>query len=349
MNDLNQLLHDAAGSGDGQRLDPRDLLSSGRRKVRNRRLALAGGTVAAAVAAAALVMALQPDDRPDVVDNPKQRNSTYEEVRIPVDEVERRCSVVLDGGSEGTAWVGGVDQRGRAVSAATTGQRIETREGHVAELLPAGLKGVSYVPPPRREGWSGSALPDAEEVGGLCLIPQADLLDGVESAEAAPLPPPDDHAAVADLCARRNAYDVSGWQVVATAETTESLIAMLASDNGFFAACALERDGGASLDLEGVQHSGEPSAPRAPRYASAGSCAHQADGHGVCLVYGADLADGYRVDLMRGGRVLETSTAADGAFVVAAEVSDDVTVGVRITSPEGDVVEEYGLASHSGL
>ncbi|RHW26874.1 hypothetical protein D0Z08_11810 [Nocardioides immobilis] len=352
MNDLNQLLHDAAGSGDDHRLDPRDLLTAGKRKVRNRRLALAGGAVAAVVAAAALVTGLpSDDDRQDVVDDPDQRSSSYEEVRIPVDEVERRCSVVLNGEGESTRWVGGVDEDGTAVSAATTGQRIENREGHIAELLPAGTKGVSYFPPPRRrEGWSGSALPDADEIGGLCLIPQADLLDGVENAQAAPLPPADDHAAVADLCAHRAAYDVGGWQVVATAETTDYLFAMLRSDNGYYAACMLEADGGALLDLEGLRHPAEPrTAPdrRYPPYV--GECADQANGDGVCVVYGADLADGFRVDLVGGERVLATSIPTNGAYLVAAEISNSAEVAIRITSPDGDVLEEVYLASHGAL
>ncbi len=66
------------------------------------------------------------------------------------------------------------------------------------------------------------------------------------------------------------------------------------------------------------------------------------------MAYGTDLADGSRVDLVRGDRVLATSMSTNGAYVVAAEVSNDASVAIRITAPDGKV-DEWFMSSNAGL
>lgn len=91
MNDLNRLLHDAADNHTVQPLDARELAASARRRVRNRRLDVAAGTVAVTLAAAAVATELQGgEDRHDMVDDPSQ-HTIYEDGIVPVNEVGRLC------------------------------------------------------------------------------------------------------------------------------------------------------------------------------------------------------------------------------------------------------------------
>ena len=154
MNDLNQLLRDASTSDDDSRLSSQDLLASGRRKVRK-----AGSPSPAArqppYSPRAVTGWLRSgDDQADVVD-PDGRSAIYEEVRVPIDEVERRCSAVINAPRQtDIEYVTGVSDNRVAVPGAETDQPIDAAEGDIVLMFP----GRPVAPGPaelRRTGLAG--------------------------------------------------------------------------------------------------------------------------------------------------------------------------------------------------
>lgn len=333
MNDLDQLLRDAADTDGWGRLDPREVLVAGKRRVRRRRLT-AAGTAAAAVAVVAVVVAAVSapgDRRADVVDRPERGSGTYTEVRISEAEVEARCTTVLNqrlAVDEG--WM--VDPDPRAP------RTVETREG-----FPVQLSSTSRA---------GTAAPQT------CVIPQAALLDGIGVARDEPVPAPDDATAIADLCSRRVGYDLTGWEVVTRVGYDGGVAAMLVSDNGYFAACSLTRDGGGTIDIDPTgwrDASGDPVGTDAditlPRVSDA--VVKGGDGELSSLTYGvlAGLPDDYRVlALGRQGRVLASTTTTRGAYVLVVEGSRRDIGGFLVTKPDGTPVASTALPEeHRGL
>lgn len=349
MNDLNQLLRDAAGSDGGERLDPHDLLVRARRKVRNRRIVAVGAAAATLAVVAGVIAAVSDprDKRADVVEDPDR--GRYQQIRIAPSEVERRCSLLL--GATETEWVAGIDRDGVAVPAESAGRPIEDREGHLVQLLPAGEDiGNVYLAPDRGPGWSGSAIPSYAGVRGECLIPQTGLIAGIATSRSEPVPPAADSEAVVDLCTRRNAYDLTGWQVVTTASSDTHLFAMLRSENDYYAVCSLGEDGSGSLDLEGVSRPGPEDRDGVRPHSSFGSCEIPPSGEGLCVAYGAGLSDGTRVTIDTPARRLATTEEVDGAFVVAVAVTSSTSGPVlRLNDRDGTVLEETALHETGGL
>lgn len=360
MNDLNQLLHDAADSGGGHRLDPQDLLSSGRRKVRNRRLALAGGAVTAAVAAAALVAGLQADDdRPDVVDDPDRRSATYEEVRVPVEEVERRCSVVLNAvnRTDDLEYVAGRSASGRGVSGTEVDHFIETREGWVAYLVPAGERwnfGEPAYPDPETGVIGPSASDGGSQLDNACVIPQPGLIDSIDEGLEAPVPPMTDPAAVADLCSARSGYDVGTWDPLVAGVLDGDTVAILMSSNGFVAHCALGSDGFTTFEIEADPYLDDDGVPIPPGPRDLRLDPSFMERYRGTATYGAarvlpGLPDGYTVNFSANGDVLAETTTHRGAYLVEFTAPAGVPVTGRLTDPEGAVVWEGIVRAVAGV
>ncbi|KAA1428873.1 hypothetical protein [Nocardioides antri] len=362
MNDLDQLLRDAADSGDGDRLDPRELLSSGRRRVRNRRAAVAGGVAAAVVAAAAVVTWLPTgDDRPDpsdVVDGPGDHSSTYEEVRIPVEEVERRCSIVLNGinGTGDLSYVTGRAPDGTAVSGTEADHFVETREGWTAYLRPVGERWPAGEPRyrsdaggPRQSVASGSAGGDGGGDGDgemlvgemACVIPQADLVAAIPGALYTPLPEDAGADQVVELCSAQTGYDLRGWEVLLVRSFEFETVALTMSENGYVATCTVWDEGWLSdlrIDPEPyLDEDGDP-LPADP------------DDLAVATSFGSGtftearvlpgLPDGYVVSFSAGGEVIAETTTHRGAYAIEFPVPEEGPVIGRVTDPEGTVLWE---------
>lgn len=351
MNDLNRLLRDAAGSDGGERLDPQDLLAAGRRKVRNRHIAAAGAAAAgvAAIIAAVAFGTAPGDDKADVVDD--LNRGTYEEVRITPAEVERRCSVVLNAryGTD-VSWVAGT-VNGIATSVTTTRQEIETREGHLVWLTPEGDEAVNA---PQGEGpttWTGRLDPSSDALYGECLIPQTVYLDDVGAPQTTPVSA-DDADAVADACSRRNGFDVSEWSVVASADESGDVFAILMSTNGYFSACELSVGGGSILDIEGRPHRSDGESPGRNGYYPEGSCGSVGDAAVRCVVYGVvpGLPDAYRAELVRGQDVVASTITSEGAFLlVHRPTPGQEPPRFRLVGSSGEVLANVHLAGASGL
>jgi len=349
MNDLNQLLRDAADSDSSPRLNPLDLLSSGRRRVRNRRIAVAGGAVAAVVGAAVLITWLPSvDSRPDVVDEPRQHSSTYEEVRVPVEEVERRCSVVLNAvnHTEGLRYVAGRADDRTAISAAEGDRLVETREGWTVDLLPVGEKwpadeprSVSdSAPMPAGHGpGAGSALVGAT----ACVIPQADQVDAIPAALDTPVPNAANAGAVVDLCAAQTGYDLRGWEPLAVGSFDLDTAAILLSDNGYVGICTLYDDGwSADLEIEAepyLDSEGNP-IPAGPGELTLDT-GFGSGTYSVARVL-PGLPDNYAVSFSAEGKVIAETTTHQGAYLIGFDAPERARVTGRLTDPDGKVVWE---------
>jgi hypothetical protein len=371
MNDLNQLLHDAAGSGDGPRLDPRDLLSSGRRKVRNRRIAVAGGVTAVVVAAAALLAWLPSgDDRPDVVDDPHGRSSSYQEVKLPVEEVERRCSVVLNDryGTTGVDYVTGSAPDGTAVAGTEVDHFIETREGATALLLPFGERwpngephyGLRLRGAPLRPGDGGRARPSVS----LCVVPQTDLMDGIAKAEGKGTP--HSPAKLLDTCSLRTGFDIRGWQVLtARYDAVADGLLLAGSTNGYVAICQVSGAAAGARGEDGNLHAavgpegstwfavvpapdfGDPSSvPDAlDDYLFYHYCSDPFLGAGLtCSGRLPDPVDDHRVEVVVDGDVLAETTTRAGTFDLRADLPAAArTIAVRLVAPDGEIVWDESI------
>lgn len=359
MNDLNQLLDDAAGAGGGPRLDPRDLLASGRRRVRNRRLAVAGGVTAVVVLAAALTAWLPSDDEPDVVDRPDSHGSTYEDVPLPLEEVERRCSVVLNAVNPGddVDYVAGRADDGTAVSATEAEHFVETREGWTAYLMPVGERwprGEPHYeratePQPPLQGTGGSGDPaggDAALVGETaCVIPQEDLLAGIPDSLDAPRPR--DDAGIIETCAAQTGYDLRGWEPLAVESLEQVDIALLMSDNGYVARCDVYDDGWLStLEISPESYldaDGDPQPSHVDTRRRLWAVPTSGSGHNEIAHVIPGLPNGYTVVVEVDGRELARTTTHRGAYILEFDMPERGNVDTLLLSPDGEVLARRPL------
>lgn len=355
MNDLNRLLDDAAASDGGQRLNPHALLASGRRRVRNRRAAVAGCVTAAVVAAAALVAWLPGgNDRADVVGDPSERSAIYEEVRIPVEEVERRCSIVLNAANPNAPqrYVTGRAADGTAVPGSEVDHFIETREGWTAYLMPVGEEWPAGEPfydqatelSPGQGGGAGS-----EDVRWIletaCLIPQPDQVDAVPQAQGERLPRDATAAEVVDLCAARTGYDLRGWDPLLVGSQGSTDVAIMMSDNGYVAVCKLFDHGWSGdlqiepepyLDSDGQPiHADPEELILVDAIGGSGGRVHFSEARVL-----PGLPDDHTVTFSVDGEVIAETTTHRGAFLIAFNAPGKAKVVGRLTDPDGTVVWE---------
>lgn len=350
MNDLNQLLRDAADSGDGDRLDPHDLLVAGRRKVRNRGYAAAGVVTAVFVAAAAALTWLPTDDeRPDVANDPDGHSTTYEEVRVPPGEVERRCSVVLNGLNSTTdvQYVAGKADDGTAISAGEDPDPDlhATTEGAVAYLMPVGRKWPRGEPDygfQRSRLHYGTFGRDPHLVGETaCVIPQADEVAAIPEALDSRLPKAAGAREVVDLCSAQTGYDLRGWEPLAAGTMGSSSAAIVMSENGYVATCTVHDRGWFSqLEIDPEPYLDEEGDP----------IPADSEDLAVGISYGSGpfsearvlpgLPDDYMVSFSADGEVIAETTTNRGAYLISFRAPRDAVVTGRVTDRDGKVVYE---------
>jgi hypothetical protein len=248
MNDLNKLLEQASAPEDVWALDRQALVAEGHKRVARRRWVNAIAGAAAVAVIATLAAAFLPPGRQEgreIADHPSAGD--YVQVRIPVSEVERRCTIAMNMllGSDAT-WVAGTRDR-RAVSATETGEAIETREGFQIGVRPEGSRARSMVDPE------------------MCAIPQEAMLGEIAFPSKAEMPQPEDHEGVAQWCSRSNGYDLRGWSILAAVQDSDGwLDAVAISDNGYVASCEIVDGGPASLDIESKRFRDEGGKPIVP-------------------------------------------------------------------------------------
>ena len=356
MTDFRDLLNRAAEPEGEWAVDRQALVAAGHRRVARRRAAAI--TCAVVIVAAASVVGLTTllgrDDPRSLVTDDRQEAGSYSEVRVPVAEVERRCSLVLNSqrGSddEGVRWVAGRDSEGRGVSATLTSQVVENREGHTVPVVPEG------------ERWpaDGGSNPGAEPggTGGIgeradrsadCLIPEESMLDQLDTSHRE-VPDTDDHAAVLADCSTRTGYDVRSWTVLAAVAAFGTLDAVAMSDNGYVVFCSIDQSGvhltlddRRYLDDEGqVALPSDDEGPTDPdRYPAPEETWCQGTDQGAveCGLSGVlpGLPDGYRIALSLPDGAVATSTTHRGAFAMAFETTE-LTDGypVVVSTADGD-------------
>lgn len=360
MTEIRDLLHRAAEPEHEWAVDRQALLAAGHRRVARRRLAAV--TCSVAVAAAATVVGLATlvgtDDPESLVTDHRQGAGSYSEVRVPIAEVERRCSIVLNRqrgwDDQDVRWVAGSDSAGRGVSAAETSQDVENREGRTVPVVPEGEQwpandsGFAPGAGPGGTGGTGAAVDPSAE----CHIPQEAMLDRVDTSGDRDLPGADDHGAILADCSTRTGYDITAWTVLVAQSGFGSVEAVTMSDNGYAVTCAIDR-GGAELTFDDRRYLDDLGRPVLPtddegptdpdRYPAPVSTACQGLDQGPveCTTSGVlpGLPDGYQIALTQPDGSVATAITHTGAFAMSftmPELADRFPVVV--SSAEGEVL-----------
>ncbi len=323
MKDLRDAMLDAGAPRDDWNAEIPALIAAGQRRVRRRKLIVAGATAAAiAIVGTTAVLAGLPGLNradPEPVKPDKDR-SIFVEERLPVEEVERRCNILLAKGNGGlaTEWVAGRDADGRAVAASKSVEAVENRVGRTLEGGPP-----------------GTPLPAAGEDPGPevtpCTIPQESFLD---RPPANPTSLPKDSQASLRICSDALGYDVTGWALLASQRARPELVAVIMSANGHAVRCDIDTGFQSAtaelLDDSFLSANGDPVLPSAdmgpgdPRRYDNLKLRCQTET--ICMVSGVvwGLPSGHVVELRApDGIVVARTTVSRGAVAALMKVSSN--------------------------